>query len=491
MPPDRTVLVTGISGNLGARLLPLLSDFHVVGVDTRPPGSSGLARFEQTDLGREPSCWQLIELLRETGARSVIHLAFVLDPLRSGVLDPERMWQINVAGTARVMEAVSVVNRTGGQVRQFIFASSVAAYGPETAGPVKEEAPLRAHTLPYAIHKRECDEVVRYRAESLGDCHTYMLRPHIFAGVSVQNYMIGALRGTPLGSSKRAARMRAAGKRLPWLLPRGDKYLEKRFQFVHVDDMARLLVHLLNRPANDPPLTILNVAGRGETITVQRCAEIAQARIKRAPTRSACRAAFSLLWKLRISSIPPAALPYLIGSYTMDTTRLQHFLGEEYETVIQYTIEDALRDSFQSLRGSLSSRPICPLVMAQRAIYCRGCIRSFYANPDPASLSCAVVDDDSCPTIAPESGQPKRCSRRRYWSHDGCGLRELHQRVLHPRDAPRRFLSAEGRPRHPFRLQRQGSCHQRNRDVLRKSPHLGDFKDQEGIRYLPVLGVPG
>jgi nucleoside-diphosphate-sugar epimerase len=190
--------------------------------------------------------------------------------------------------------------------------------------------------------------VVRYRAESLGECRTYMVRPHIFVGASVQNYMMGALRGTPLGNSQRAARMRAAGERLPWLLPRGNKYLEKRFQFVHVDDMARLLVHLLNRPASDPSLTILNVAARGDPITIQRCAEIAQARIKRAPTRAACRAVLRLLWKLGISSIPPTALPYLIGSYTMDTTRLQHFLGEEYGRVIQYTVEDALRDSFKN-----------------------------------------------------------------------------------------------------------------------------------------------
>ncbi len=349
MPPERTVLVTGISGNLGVRLLPMLSDFRVVGVDTRPPDSSSLARFEQCDLGREPSCWQLIDLLRETGARSVVHLAFVLDPLRAGVLDLERMWQINVAGTARVMEAISVVNRTGGQVSRFIFPSSVAVYGPETSGPVKEEAPLRAHTLPYAIHKRECDEVVRYRAESLGDCRIYMVRPHLFTGASMQNYMVGALRGTPLGNGKRAATMRAAGRRLPWLLPRGKKYLENRFQFVHVDDMARLLVYLLNRPLSDPALTVLNVAGRGEAITVQRCAEIAQARIKRAPTRAACRAVFRLLWKLGISSIPPAALPYLIGSYTMDTTRLQNLLGVDYGSVIQYTIEDALRDSFSQI----------------------------------------------------------------------------------------------------------------------------------------------
>jgi nucleoside-diphosphate-sugar epimerase len=228
MSSKRTVLVTGISGNLGTRLLPFLSDFQVVGVDLRPPAHSSLARFEQADLGREPSCRQLIELSRATQPRSVLHLAFVLDPQQAGILDRERMWQINVAGTARVMEAISVVNRTGGNIRQFIFPSSVAAYGPETGGPVKEDAPLRAHTLPYAIHKRESDEVVRYRADSLGDCRTYILRPHIFTGASVENYMVGLLRGTPLGRSKRAARMRAEGQRLPLMLPRGAKYLEKR-----------------------------------------------------------------------------------------------------------------------------------------------------------------------------------------------------------------------------------------------------------------------
>ncbi len=344
--PEPTVLVTGISGNLGTRLLPMLSGFRVVGVDTRPPQSDVPLIFQETDLGRESSCRQIIDLLRQTQARSVIHLAFILDPVRSGVLDVERMWQINVAGTARVMEAISVVNRTGGRVEQFLFPGSVAAYGPETPGPVKEDFPLRAHTLPYAIHKRESDEVVRYRAESLGDCRAYILRPHIFTGASMQNYMVGALRGTPLGTSQRAARWRAEGRRLPLLLPRGKKYLEKQLQFVHVDDVARLLVYLLSRPHSDPGVTILNVAGRGLPITVERCAEIAQAQIKRVPTRAVYSAILRMLWKWRISAIPPEALPYMIGSYTMDTSQLQEFLGDGYPQVIQYSVEDALRDSF-------------------------------------------------------------------------------------------------------------------------------------------------
>ena len=70
--------------------------------------------------------------------------------------------------------------------------------------------------------------------------------------------------------------------------------------------------------------------------------------IKRVPTRAAFRAVLRFLWRFGISSIPPEALPYMLGSCTMDTGRLQQFLGTEYPHVIQYTIEDALRDSFNN-----------------------------------------------------------------------------------------------------------------------------------------------
>jgi len=343
------VVVTGISGNLGSRLLPLLGSFSVIGVDVSPPRTDRELRFESMDLGQESSTRTFYELLRDTHAHAVVHLAFVIDPVRTGVLDVDRMWQINVAGTARVMEAVTEANRTTDDgVKQFIFPSSVSAYGPDFPNEATEESPLQAHTLPYAIHKKESDEVVQQRCTSLRGCSVYILRPHIFAGASVENYLMGAFHGTPNGKSDRAKRMRDAGKRLPCMLPRGQKYLDNKIQFIHVDDMARLIRHILQREPETQRLTVLNVAGRGGPLTFARCIQMAQAKLIRVPGTWVMRQILKFLWKQRISAIPPEAVPYMSGQYIMNTDRLRRFLGPEYEHVIRYTVTDAFADSFRN-----------------------------------------------------------------------------------------------------------------------------------------------
>ena len=344
--PAQTVLITGIAGNLGARLLPQLPDWQIVGLDLKPPDVALPLRFEPLDLGEEASCWRLVELLRETQAETVVHLAFVIDPVRTGVFDLDRMWRINVAGTARVAEAIALVNRTGGNVKKFVFLSSVSAYGSDLPRAVTEDFPLGGHTLPYAVHKRESDNVVRARAGSLGDCSTYILRPHIFAGASMQNYLIAILRNTPYGEGRLGRWLRRRGIRLPALLPFGRKYLETRFQFVHVDDVARLIAFILRRRETKPEVVVLNVTGSGEPLSFRRCAQIGGTKVLRLPGHIGCRYALRLVWNLGISCVPPEAEPYFTGSYCMDTSRLREFLGNDYENVIRYTIEAALADSF-------------------------------------------------------------------------------------------------------------------------------------------------
>jgi len=347
------VVITGATGNLGVRLLREIPEFEVFGLDMHPLRDEAVLpnpaafHFQKMDLGEEPSCRELIDLLRQSEAQSVVHLAFVIDPLRTGVLDVDRMWRINVAGTARVMEAVAVVNRHGGVIKKVVYVSSVSAYGSDLPRPVNEDYPLGGHTLPYAIHKREADQVVQARAKLLGPCSTYILRPHIFAGASMRNYLINILRGTPYGQGRLGRWLEKRGRKLPALIPYGRKYVDTRFQYVHVDDMARLLAWILRQHEVGQKLTILNVAGRGEALSLERCMQIAGTKVRRLPGKSACRMVLSLGWKLGIASVPPAAVPYFTGTYLMDTKRLRELLGKDYENVIRHTCEEALADSFQ------------------------------------------------------------------------------------------------------------------------------------------------
>ena len=341
-----SLLVTGVSGSLGRRLLPMLSGFHVIGLDTNPPSDvSASLDFEKVDLGQESSCKRMADILRETRAVGLVHLAFVLDPLRTGILDRDRMWRINVAGTARVLEAIAEANRMGGSVEKLIHLSSVAVYGPDLKRPARENDELKAHTLTYAVHKKEADLAVQARVKNLGGCDVYILRPHIFAGATVKNYMIDCVRGTAFGPGRIGRALSRKGKKLPLLLPFGREYLEHKLQFVHVDDVARLIVWLLARNKEADPLTIVNVAAKGSPISVAQCAELSGARIRRLPSVALCRATIDWMWSMGVTSIPPDSFPYLIGSYTLDTAKLATLLGKDYNQVIRFTNEAALSDS--------------------------------------------------------------------------------------------------------------------------------------------------
>ena len=344
-PPLRRILVTGISGNLGRRLAPLLEGYELISVDLHPPAAGTLAgRFIQLDISSNTGQQELAQIIENEPIDAILHLAFVIDPVRTGILNVDRMWQANVAATQHMLEAVASRNRNGTRLQLFVFPSSVSAYGPELLERVREDAPLKAHTLPYAIHKREADTVCQQMFPELGGCALYIYRPHIYAGATVDNFILRAIRGKPSGRGWLAHWYEKRGWKIPALLPKtGDG---GALQFVHVDDVARVLLWTLQNFRPDQ-LEIFNLAGSGSPITFGECARLAGTPIKRLGSVRQIHRILELFWAIGLSGVPPESIPYYLTNYTMDTSRLEAELGPDLEKVLRYSTRDALLDAIR------------------------------------------------------------------------------------------------------------------------------------------------
>jgi nucleoside-diphosphate-sugar epimerase len=332
-----TVVITGASGDLGSRLVPLLGDFNVVGLDWKQPLTKAPFRFIHMNLEREDCCRELMLLLRETRTATFVHLASVHPRNNGEVMDAERMWQINVAGTARVLEAITEANREEMLVKKFIFPSSTLVYGPNRSTEATEETEP-ASDLPLLVkHQLEAERVVRKRGTGLRACSIYILRAPAFAGAGSNNYLVSALRPN------------AKGKRMALALLWGKQALENRLQFVHVDDMARMISYIAHKSEPEPQrLTFLNITGRGEAISYQQVIDTAQTKRLGVPGKMALDMVTRFRWNRGVSPIPPDLIPYLMSESLVSSTRLRKFLGQDYEDVIHHTIADAFADSFSS-----------------------------------------------------------------------------------------------------------------------------------------------
>jgi nucleoside-diphosphate-sugar epimerase len=344
-PSLKRILVTGISGNLGRRLAPLLESYELVSVDLYPPvAGTPVGKFIQLDLSSEAGQQEVAQIVESEPLDAILHLAFVIDPVRTGILDVDRMWQANVAATQHLLEAVACRNREATRLQLFVFPSSVSAYGPELLESVREDATLQAHTLPYAIHKREADLICQQIFPKLGGCAMYIYRPHIYAGATVDNFILRAIRGKPSGRSWLARAYEKRGWKVPALLPKsGDG---GALQFVHVDDVARVLLWTLHnfRPGQ---LQIFNLAGSGSPMTFGECARLAGTPIKRLGSVKQIHRILTLFWKIGLSGVPPESIPYYLTNYTMDTRRLETELGPELEEILRYSTRDALLDAIR------------------------------------------------------------------------------------------------------------------------------------------------
>jgi nucleoside-diphosphate-sugar epimerase len=285
-----TVAVTGAEGLIGRRLVDRLLDdadvTRVIGLDVGvPPAAADRPGLERRrgDV-RDPAIAAAF-----AGVDVVVHLAFQLNPSR----DEAGMHAVNVGGTRNVFEAAASAG-----VRKVIYVSSAVAYGahPDNPLPLTEDQPLRANApFNYAEHKAEIERWLWPWADRHPQLLVTVLRPSIVAGPGVANFISRQLD---------APRFNAV---------RGHK---PPIQFVHVDDVASALHHVVQR---DLP-GVFNVSSVG-WLSFDEVTAICGRAVLEIPEELALSLA-DRLWRLGLGEAPAGQVPYLMHPWVVSVDRL-------------------------------------------------------------------------------------------------------------------------------------------------------------------------
>jgi len=176
---EKILGITGAFGYIGTRLLKRLEEDReferIVCLDIAPPPDDLPSRYEYRRCDVRDGA-ALLQVLRETGITTVIHLAFIAYPTR----DPQFEYDVDVKGTANVLGACG---KTG--VSKLVVASSDCAYGffEETQDYLPENAPIRSTPgFPYSENKAAIEKLVADFDAATPACRVVVLRPCIVMG---------------------------------------------------------------------------------------------------------------------------------------------------------------------------------------------------------------------------------------------------------------------------------------------------------------------
>lgn len=254
------VVVTGHHGYIGSALVPVLREagHDVLGIDTfyyedcdlRPDEASPPAvRLDVRDLGPE----QL------AGADAVVHLAALSnDPL--GELRPELTREINYGATVSTARAA----RDAG-VSRFVFASSCSMYGATDSGAVDEQAPLRPLSE-YARSKIRSEEALAALADDRFS--PIFMRNATAYGVSAR-HRVDLVLNNLVGWAHTTGIVRIVSDGTPWR------------PLVHIQDIARATLAILEAPAALVHGQAFNVGADSENYQVRELAEIVETVVPR------------------------------------------------------------------------------------------------------------------------------------------------------------------------------------------------------------------
>jgi len=300
-----TVLVTGVSRHVGARMASVLAAdpdiSRVIGVDTVPPPSLtrdggislGRTEFVRVDL-RSPDIAQVIAA---ADIDTVVHMSLVSAPSRGA--GRAVMKEHNVIGTMQLLGAC----QRSTTVRRVVVRSTTAVYGSSPRDPAVFTEDLEPHEGPshgYAKDAVEVEGYVRGFARRRPDMTVSLLRFVNFMGPGVDSpltrYFTQPVLPTVFG-------------------------FDPRLQFVHEDDA----VEVLRRMATEDHPGTFNVAGAG-VLLLSQCARRAGR-----PTLPLFSPAFRLLGDVArragLVDYSPEQVRLMSHGRAVDCSRLEAELG--------------------------------------------------------------------------------------------------------------------------------------------------------------------
>jgi nucleoside-diphosphate-sugar epimerase len=307
------IAITGVTGNFGHGLVPLLESAagvdRIVGLARRPfePAQRGWSKLEY----REGDVRDRAGLRAAfAGTDAVAHLAFA----RFGHAPRETLHAINVVGTMNAFAAAAEA-----RVRRFAFASSVAAYGfhADNPIPITEDWPARgSERWFYAREKAELELQLEAAAGEHPGLELTIFRPTIVVGpqtaATIGDAVPPALRGL-------VALLRLPLAAVPAPLP--VPAFPQPLQFVHEQDVGQAFLRAL---VHGPPGTY-NLAGDGIVDGGQVVRELGLAAIP--VPAAATRALAAALVRLPRSPAALEAAEIATHPVIVDATRAKERLG--------------------------------------------------------------------------------------------------------------------------------------------------------------------
>jgi nucleoside-diphosphate-sugar epimerase len=248
------VMVTGSDGYIGQVLVPLLQQagHEVVGLDSLLYAGCDFPGLPQASLHTIVKDIRAFERADLEGIDAVLHLAALSnDPL--GDLDRELTYDVNHRASVRLAELA----RAAG-VRRFVFSSSCSNYGASGDAYLDETATLAPVTA-YAESKVWTERDVapmatdRFTPVFLRSATAYGLSPRLRADLVVNNLVGYAV-------TTGQVLIKSDGK--PWR------------PLVHVEDIARAFVAVLEAPVDNVRNEAFNVGQTSENFRVAEVAEL-------------------------------------------------------------------------------------------------------------------------------------------------------------------------------------------------------------------------